>query len=369
MSTAHKFPAPKFPIGTSDFKEVIQNQFTYVDKTVFIHEIMEDSSKVILVTRPRRFGKTLNMSMLYHFLNIGGADLFGGLLIQEHAAFCTKHQNKYPVVFLTFKEIKFDDFPTAYSGIKGLFASLYETFKYLLEGDLLSVFEKENFDKIRGKKVDDFSELGAALSNLMKYLHKHHGTQPILLLDEYDTPIQEAYIQGYYDKIISFMRVLLGSALKDNSDLGKAIITGITKVSQESMFSGLNNIESYSVLDGKYGQYFGFTEDEVISLLPPEIKIEPIRKWYNGYQIGPWKIYNPWSILSCLKRNGALDAYWKNTSTNALIFKLAKDAGPEFREKLEKLVRDIPQPQIIETGMTFAYLDKNTNAIWTLLLV
>ncbi len=357
-----------FPIGISDFREVIEGKCIFVDKTLFIKEIMDNKAKVILLTRPRRFGKTLNMSMLECFLKQGEKDLFVGLNIKDHAEFCAKHQNHYPVIFLTFKDVKYDDFDTAYSDIKGIFASLYVKNRNLLEGDLLDESEREFFQDIRFGRIDDHSKLGHALKKLTEFMHRKYKTPPIVLLDEYDTPIQEAYIQGYYDKIIPFMRVLLGSALKDNSDLGKAIITGITKVSQESMFSGLNNIESYSVLDGKYGQYFGFTEDEVISLLPPEIKIEPIREWYNGYQIGPWKIYNPWSILSCLKRNGALDAYWRNTSTNALIFKLAKDAGPQFKEKLENLVQNIPQQQLIENGMTFGYLDKNTNAIWTLLL-
>ena len=358
----------KFAIGTSDFKDIIKDGSTYVDKTLFIKEVMEDHAKVILFTRPRRFGKTLNMSMLYHFLKREGEDFFGGLKIKEHGDFCAQYQNKYPVIFLTFKDMKPTSFKSFITAMKRVLNKLYAKERFLTEGDFLNEEEKEYFQGIVNKKINDPEELAGALCALIQYLHKYHGIRPILILDEYDTPIQEAYLQGYYEKMIPFMRVLLGSALKDNSDLEKAVLTGITRVSQESMFSGLNNIRVYTLMDQDYGEFFGFTEDEVISLLPENIHIEPIREWYNGYQIGPWKIYNPWSIISCLASRGEIDIYWINTSSNELVFQLIKKGGVRFREKFSNILQGIPQRQLIERGLTFTYLQNNTNAVWTLLL-
>ena len=358
-----------FPIGISDFKEVIKEKCVLIDKTLFVRDIMENKAKVILLTRPRRFGKTMNMSMLGHFLRMGGEDVFRGLKIKEHAEFCKEYQNKYPVIFLTFKDVKYDDFSAAYSDLKGLFASVYETHKYLLDGDTLSPFEKENFDKIRGKKIDDLSELGSALSNLMKYVHKYDGKPPVVLIDEYDTPIVHAYLKKYYDPMISFMRRLLGAALKDNTDLGKAVLTGITKVSKESLFSGLNNLRVYTILDEKYGQYFGFTEEEVASILPEKVPLEPIKRWYNGYKIGQFQLYNPWSIMYCLDNNHLLMPYWLDTSDNALVHELIEKHKIHVGERFENLIKGIPEEErVLNSNLTFPNLDKNEDAIWTLLL-
>jgi hypothetical protein len=357
-----------FPIGISDFKKIIKEKCILIDKTLFIKDIIDNKATVILITRPRRFGKTLNMSMLSYFLKMGGEDFFEGLKIKDHPEFCAAHQNKYPIIFLTFKDVKYNDFAAAYSDIKGIFADLYGKNRDLLEGDLLDEPERETFEDIRFGRLDDPSKLGHALRKLTEFMHRKYKVPPIVLLDEYDTPIQEAYMKKYYDEMVSFMRVLLGNALKDNNDLGKAVITGITKVSQESLFSGLNNIKVYTMIEKEYGQYFGFTEEEVISLLPEGIHIEPIREWYNGYKIGQWQIYNPWSIINCLADGGDLRPYWQITSTNDLLLSIVKNAPLEFKETLEQLARNIPQQQIIENGMTFGYLDNNTNAIWTLLL-
>ena len=356
-----------FPIGTSDFKELIQKESIYVDKTLFIKEVMENHAKVILFTRPRRFGKTLNMSMLSYFLGIGEEDIFEGFKIKDHEAFCAKHQSTYPLLFLTFKDVKYDDFETAYSDIKGIFAEAYGKNRDLLEGDLLDEYERENFEKIRGKKVDDLSELGSALKKLIEFMHRKYKVPPILLLDEYDTPIQEAYMNNYYDKMISFMRTLLGSALKDNKDLGKAVLTGITRVSQESMFSGLNNIRVYTMLDEGYAQFFGFTEEEVESLLPDGLDIEPIKQWYNGYTIDGMQIYNPWSIINCLSNKYKLKPYWMNTSSNALVFSLIENGPVTVQEKFDNLLQGIPQTQTIDENLTFQGIEQNEDAIWTLL--
>ena len=356
-----------FPIGTSDFKDVMKMGATFVDKSLFIKEIMEDFSKVILLTRPRRFGKTLNMSMLGYFLNMGEEDLFHGLKIKDHAEFCAKHQNKYPVIFFTFKDVRFDDFDSAYSDIKGIFADLYGKNRDLLEGDLLDEPERAFFMDIRFERIDDQSKLGNALKKLIQFIHRKYKVPPILLLDEYDTPIQEAYMKNYYDKMISFMRTLLGPALKDNKDLGKALLTGITRVSQESLFSGLNNVQVYTMLDHKYGQYFGFTEAEVVQVLPEGLDLEPIKQWYNGYKIGNLELYNPWSITKCLTNDGKLKPYWMNTSSNALVFSLI-EGGPEMvREKFDNLLQGIAQTQTIDETIVFQGIENNEDAIWTLL--
>ncbi len=356
-----------FAIGTSDFKEIVDIRATLVDKTLFIKEIMEDLSKVILLTRPRRFGKTLAMSMLSYFLNISEKDIFGGLKIKDHPEFCARHQNKYPVIFLTFKDIKPATFEGVITKLKGLFAQTYKQYSYLLEGNTLSSAQKKDFKRIVDKKVHDTEELSSALSNLMGYLHKHHGIAPIVILDEYDMIIQESYIKGYYDKIIPFMRDLFGSAFKDNKDLGKAVLTGITRVSQESLFSGLNNVRVYTMLDPDYGQYFGFTEDEVRALLPPKDDISPIRKWYNGYHIGGYQLYNPWSIANYFNSKCRFDIYWVSTSNNALVRELLS-AKPALKEQCEELIRGVSTRKILEKSLAFPDIHSSADAVWTLLI-
>ena len=358
-----------FPIGISDFKEVIKEKCVLIDKTLFVKDIMENKAKVILLTRPRRFGKTMNMSMLGHFLRMGGEDVFKGLKIKEHGEFCKEYQNKYPVIFLTFKDVKYDDFGMAYSDIKGILADLYGKNRDLLEGDLLDEPERETFEDIRFGRLDDQVKLGHGLKKMTEFMHRKYGVPPILLLDEYDTPIVHAYLKQYYDPMISFMRLLLGSALKDNSDLGKAVLTGITKVSKESLFSGLNNLRVYTILDEKYGQYFGFTEEEVASILPENVPLEPIKRWYNGYKIGGFQVYNPWSIMYCLDNNHLLMPYWLDTSDNALVHELIEKHKIHLGERFEKLIKGIPESeQVLNSNLTFPNLDKKEDAIWTLLL-
>ena len=357
-----------FAIGTSDFKDVVKMGATFVDKSLFIKEIMEDFSKVILLTRPRRFGKTLNMSMLGYFLKLEAQeDLFGGLKIKDHAEFCAKHQNKYPLIFLTFRDIKTVTFEGTITKLKELFQKLYEENIDLLEEGSLSAPEEEFFQDIRFGRIHDPDRLSSALSNLMGYIHKKQGIRPIVLIDEYDMMIQEAYMHGYYDKIMPFMRSLLGSALKDNKDLEKAVLTGITRVSQESLFSGLNNIQVYTMLSRKYGQFFGFTQEEVESLLPGTMEMDPIKAWYNGYTIGDYQIYNPWSIIKCLSNDGLLEPYWMNTSSNDLVFSLIEGGPLTVQEKFENLFQGIPQTQTIDENLTFQGIEQNEDAIWTLL--
>jgi hypothetical protein len=363
----------KLPIGISDFQKLIVGEYQFADKTLFIKDIIEEGSDVILITRPRRFGKTLNLSMLYYFLQTNPSqkkNLFTGLKISKDLDFCREHQNKYPVIFVSFKAIKYSNFADALSGIKELLRKLYEEHCYLLEGTLLSEAEKVIFDKIRNKTTKDIADIGYAIANLVLYVKRHYDQLPILLIDEYDTPLHSAYVADYYDDMIDIIRLMLGEALKDNTPLSQAIITGITRVAKESIFSGVNNLAVYSLLNKQYGQYFGLTEMEVKVMLPKDgsIAIEPIKDWYNGYQIGDYKLYNPWSIINCLNNDGALIPYWVNTSDNSLVYRMIEDAKPMVKIRFENLIQGKTERQILSDNLTFGYLNNDENAIWTLLV-
>ena len=300
---------PRLPVGVSDFKELIEGKYLLADKTSFIKEIIQDGAKVILITRPRRFGKTLNLSMLSYFLQINpeqDKNIFKNLSISQDEEFCSEHQQKHPVIFISFKDIKEDSYKEAYGAIVELMGDSYEEHRYLLEGDCLHENEKNIFTSLLNQNALR-QHVISGLRKLSVYLTKKFNKPPVILIDEYDTPIQESYLNGYYDKMIELMRGIFGRVLKDNKRISKAIVTGITRVAQESLFSGVNNFEAYSVLKSKYGQYFGFTELEVIDLIEKtgnQIFLEIVREWYNGYRIGSHLIYNPWSILMCLKNEG-----------------------------------------------------------------
>ena len=363
----------RLPIGISDFKELINNEYLLIDKSLFIKDIMNDGAKIILITRPRRFGKTLNLSMLYHFLQENDPqhdNLFANLAIAADQAFCQKHQHQYPVIFLTFKDVKQANFDNAYAHIIEIISSLYKEHRYLLDGDLLYDDEKEIFNTIIQEKAKR-SHIENALKTLSKYLTRKFKKEPIVLIDEYDTPIQEAYLSNYYQDMIKLMRSILGQSLKDNPYISKAVLTGITRVSQESLFSGLNNIEVYSLLRENYGQYFGFTEQEVEILMAQTqcgTPIADIKEWYNGYQIGKHILYNPWSIIGCLKNNGKIGPYWINTSSNDLIKLLLTKATPIVKQQFDDLLQGHSIEQPLSDNLVFNDIEKKEEALWILLL-
>ena len=362
----------KLPIGISDFAELVTENYNFADKSLFIKEIISDGAKVILITRPRRFGKTLNLSMLYHFLDCNQNhknNLFENLTISEDKQFCTHHQNNYPVVFISFKDIKKTCIADAQNDIAELISKLYTQYIYLLDDNVLHEHEKNIFNRLLVKTAAK-SDLTNAIKNLTEYLQRKYKRSPILLIDEYDTPIQEAYLKGYYLEMVEFMRSILGQALKDNTSLGKAIVTGITRISQESLFSGLNNIQAYGILQERYGQYFGFTEEEVNQfLLEGRLEDHPsIKKWHNGYQIGKYVLYNPWSIISCLSNNGKLQPYWLNTSSNELITKLVSNSDIVVKQKFELLLQGQIIEQAISENLVFPDLEIDPEALWVLLL-
>lgn len=360
-----------------DFGKILEGKFDFVDKSLLIPQVI-DGPEVILLTRPRRFGKTLNMSMLRYFFaqevfGLPTKGLFDQLKIaQVDSATIHQHQGKYPVIFLTFKDIKEASFKLAYEKISELIVSMYGEFLYLENSDFVLDYQKDFFKAILKKKASQ-AQLENSLKVLSECLFRHHGKKPIILIDEYDTPIQSSYLQKYYDEAIPFFRNFFSAALKDNPYLFKAVLTGILRVSRESLFSGLNNLKVYSVLHPQFDEFFGFTEKEVNQLLTKsnlQEKANEVKYWYNGYQIGDTVLYNPWSIVNCIQDDGVLKPFWVNTSDNELIKEQLLKPSKNFKEKFEMLLQGIPVERLVDENFVFADLQKNRDsAIWSLLLM
>ena len=353
-------------IGIDDFREIILTNSFYVDKTKFIEELEKDTSKVQLITRPRRFGKTLNMSMLKYFYSIENRDenrkLFSNLYIEKSPIF--SEQGKYPIIFISFKDIKADNLDRMYSELRRNFSELFDNYKFLRKN--LDERAIEIFDSIWKEKI------GANYSNSLKFLckclYEYYNQEVILLIDEYDTPIISAYEYGYYDKIKTFFTTMYGSALKGNLSLKKAVVTGIMRISKENIFSGLNNIKVNSILESSFSQYFGLTEEEVEQSLRDygiEYKLEEIQTWYNGYNFGGTRVYNPFSITSYLDSKKIMP-YWVNTSSNTLINKILKEANNSIFKELSKLFQGGVIEKTIDIYSNFNEL-RNTEQIWYLL--
>lgn len=353
-------------IGVSDFRNIIANNCFYVDKTKFIEELVNDMTAVHLITRPRRFGKTLNLSMLKYFYDIEknteNRKLFDGLYISNSLAI--KEQGKYPVIFLSFKDVKADSSLEMMENIAILMKNLYDKFEYIREK--LNQSNLMEFDEIWLKK--DNANLRGVLLNLCSYLKEYYNQDVILLIDEYDTPMVSAYEHGYYDEIKMFFTTLYGSALKENPALKKAVLTGIMRISKENIFSGLNNVKVNSILEDDFAEYFGITEKEVEKSLIEyglEERLPEVQKWYNGYIFGGVRVYNPFSITNFLDRKKIMP-YWVNTSSNTLINKVLKEASSSIFEELSKLFQRETINKTIDVYSNFNEL-KNTEQIWYLL--
>ena len=353
-------------IGVSDFRNIIANNCFYVDKTKFIEELVNDMTAVHLITRPRRFGKTLNLSMLKYFYDIEGntenRKLFDGLYISNSLAM--SEQGKYPVIFLSFKDVKADSSLEMMENIAILMKNLYDKFEYIREK--LNQSNLMEFDEIWLKK--DNANLRGALLNLCSYLKEYYNQDVILLIDEYDTPMVSAYEHGYYDEIKMFFTTLYGSALKENPALKKAVLTGIMRISKENIFSGLNNVKVNSILEDDFAEYFGITEKEVEKSLIEyglEERLPEVQKWYNGYIFGGVRVYNPFSITNFLDRKKIMP-YWVNTSSNTLINKVLKEVSSSIFEELSKLFQRETINKTIDVYSNFNEL-KNTEQIWYLL--
>ncbi len=365
------------PIGYDNFRDLIDQRLTFVDKSLFIKEFLDDrGTQVTLITRPRRFGKSLNFSMLHHFfatevLGKPTKDLFAGLKIMQQDPSYLQHQGKYPVIALSFKDVKDGGFDTAYANLKNLLSRTYGEHAYLLDSTKLRSEQKSNFEAVLTNKADE-ALIQSSLLSLCDCLYHHYDQKVILLLDEYDTPIQSGYMHGYYDKIVELIRNLFSACLKTNPYLSRAALTGILRVSKESLFSGLNNIKVYSVLNAKYSEHFGFTETEVNDLFTQanlNNDRAKIKEWYNGYQIGDTVLYNPWSIVNCIQEQGLVKPYWVNTSDNSLIKNLLVQSSTKFKHQFELLLEGKNVEQLIDENFVFPELRGNETAVWSLLLL
>ncbi len=358
-------------IGHQDFGQLIQANCFYIDKTEFIRQWWENEDVVTLITRPRRFGKTLTMSMLEHFFSVryAGEDAyFAGLSIWKEEKY-RQLQGTYPVISLSFASVKETTFSDARKQICQIIKNLYNSYGYLLDSDCMNEDEKENFRKI---SADMENYLAAnSLHALSSYLSRYYGKRVILLLDEYDTPMQEAYVHGYWREIVVFFRSLFNASFKTNPYLERAIMTGITRVSKESIFSDLNNLVVVTATSEMYADSFGFTEQEVFGALDEYgmgDRREEVKKWYDGFSFGKRRdIYNPWSILNYLK-TGNFAAYWANTSSNSLAGKLIREGSPEVKMTMELLLGDGIFHTEIDEQIVFEQLDYSQSAIWSLLL-
>lgn len=361
------------PIGISDYVRT-QSEYYYVDKTLLIKDFLDRKPLVSLFTRPRRFGKTLNMDMLRVFFEISKENTgkhFEDKAIWKCGEEYRSHQGKYPVIFLTFKDVKFDTWEATIDKIKGLLQEEYGRHQELLASDKLSVYEKEYFGKILDSSANEV-ELTSALERLSKMLTSHYGKAPIIIIDEYDTPIQEGYAKDFYEEIIGFMRNFFSGAFKDNKNLSYGFLTGILRIAQESIFSGLNNLTVNSVMDEEYDRYFGFTEDEVEQMLDyygVSEKEAELKEWYDGYLFGKEEIYNPWSVINYISKGCIPQAYWVNTGKNEVLEDVLKVATDDITERLYSLLQGERVIARIDQNVVYRSLTEEPANIYSLLLV
>lgn len=358
-------------IGKQDFEKIIAEDCFYVDKTRFIREWWENKDEVTLITRPRRFGKTLNMSMLEKFFSVryaGRGDLFEGLSIWTEEKY-RRLQGTYPVIFLSFADVKETNFRDTREKICQLISMLYEEFRFLRDGDLLSEKEKDFFDSVSAKMETYAATL--SIKMLAGFLARYYKKRVIILLDEYDAPMQEAFVNGYWDELASFMRGLFNASFKVNPYLERAVMTGITRVSRESIFSDLNNLVVITTTSGAYANSFGLTEEEVFCALEEyglSGEKERVRQWYDGFKFGKIPhIYNPWSVTNYLN-TGELAPYWSNTSSNRLAGKLIQEGSADIKVKFEELLQGRTLEAVIDEQIVFDQLSQKESVIWSLLL-
>lgn len=358
-------------IGNQDFEKVRINNIFYIDKTGFIREWWESGDEVTLITRPRRFGKTLNLSMLEKFFAVNYADrsdLFQGFAIWENEKY-RDLQGTYPVLFISFASIKENTYAGARENICRIIEEQYNKHDYLLNGNLLNEKEKTFYQKVSAEMSD--SVAAVSLRSLSDFLSRYYGKKMIILLDEYDTPMQEAYVNGYWDELTVFTRSLFNSTFKTNPYLERAIMTGITRVSKESIFSDLNNLEVVTTTSKKYTEYFGFTEKEVFAALEEyglDEQKQQVKDWYDGFIFGGKKdIYNPWSIINFLDKK-EVGTYWANSSSNSLVGKLIREGSPEIKMSMENLLKGETFRTTFDEQIVFNQLDQRDDAVWSLLL-
>ncbi|MDM8521925.1 AAA family ATPase [Desulfococcaceae bacterium HSG8] len=373
MNDRQKTVKKKLPVGSSDFRKLREGGYHYVDKSLFIRDIAEASAEVILLPRPRRFGKTLNLSMLRYFFEKSDEDrsgLFGNLAIRDDECF-EVHQGKYPLVWMTFKDLKEPSWEYMYRRITNLIRDEFLRHDVLLGSDLLRGSEKRYFESVLEQKAE-LPDYGDALRYLSDYLRRYHGEKVIILIDEYDTPLHAGYAGGYYEDVISFIRNFLSGGLKDNENLFRGVLTGILRVAKESVFSGLNNPGVYTLLDEEFDTYFGFTEDEVRTLLSdcgiPD-HYDEVSHWYNGYLFGGRVIFNPWSVINyTASKSRKARPWWVNTADMGLIDKLATRGGKELREEIGQLLEGRKLTKPVYESIVMRDMEARDDILWSFLL-
>ena len=357
------------PVGIEDFERIINEDYYYVDKTMLIEELLINRAPVTLFTRPRRFGKTLNMSMIRYFFDVKNKEenrkLFENLKIYNSEYM--SEQGKYPVIFISLKDLKGDTWEKCFENLKKTMYKIFNKYEFVREK--LNIVEKRQFDKIWEMR-DSKQSFKTSLLDLSNYLNKYYGEKVIILIDEYDAPIINAFDKGYYNEAINFFQTFYSSALKTNNSLKYGILTGITRIIKEGIFSGLNNLKVDTILNKKYSEYFGLLESEVIEMLDyfgMKYKIEEVKEWYNGYIFGESEVYNPWSIVNYID-NGEIKAYWANVSGNTLLENMLDHAGESVYDDLKRFTDGESIEKYISDGTTIKSLLSNDDEIWQLLL-
>ena len=383
MSEMKLIDKKRIPIGFEDLKEIIDKNLYYVDKTGIIAEMLDNPAKVTLFTRPRRFGKTLNLSMIRRFFEkemhydgnpVDNGYLFKDLKISACGEKYLSHQGQYPVISLSLKSAKQPDYGMAYAMLKNRISEEFRRHQYVLDGDVLSSAEKTQYQQILGLEENNVLYADSILF-LSACLEKYHDRKVIILIDEYDVPLENAYFAGFYEKMITFIRSLFESALKTNPHLEFAVITGCLRISRESIFTGLNNLEIYSVMNPWYADYFGFTEKEVKEMLSCyglESKFPELQQWYDGYRFGDAEIYNPWSILNYVKmavkdQNIFPKPYWSNTSSNSIIRELVEHADMATRQEIELLIAGGTIEKPVHEDITYGDIYESKDNLWNFL--
>lgn len=361
------------PIGVSDFK-LATTGYYYVDKTLMIRDFLDKKPMVSLFTRPRRFGKTLNMDMLRVFFEKTNEDTsvyFKDKQIWQCGDYYTKHQGQYPVIFLTFKDVKSMTWEETFQKIRRLISLEFIRHNELETSSVLTSYEKEQYHLLAGDTGDEVDcQMGLQLLSLL--LHKHYGRECIIIIDEYDTPIQQGHTCNFYPEIVNFMRNFFSGGLKDNPHLAFGFLTGILRVAKESIFSGMNNLKTYSILDDGYSSYFGFTEKEVKDMLQyygKDDKYNELSEWYDGYRFGNTEIFNPWSVINYISDNCFPKAFWQSTGSNEIIGEIIQTATPEITKDLYKLLCGEKIATYIDTGVIYPEVQNNPYSIYSFLLV
>lgn len=368
MEAANKLP---LPIGSTNYKDVSEGYY-YIDKTLMIKDLLDERVNIALFTRPRRFGKTLNMDMLRTFFEKTSEDtsvFFKNKKIWQQGAKYTRHQGQYPVIFLSFKDAKQDNWQDMYEEIKETIKDEY--YRHIELQDSSAIKDKDYFTRVLRGEVTR-AELARSILRLSDMLRQHYHKEVILIIDEYDTPIQSGHIKNFYDDVINFMRNLLSAALKDNRNLACGFLTGILRVAKESIFSGLNNVRIYSVLDRKFSRYFGFTDGEVAEMASyygVTEKLAEIKEWYDGYRFGDVEIYNPWSVLNYFDNDCIATPYWVNTSSNSVINEILDNINEETYRKLQGIVCQEDVSSIVEANIIYPEIGDKPENIFGFLLM